>query len=385
MYILELSYGCPSKKYSRNGIFQFEQAKAISKYCDVVFGSIDLRSIKKWRSWGIKKFIKNDLPIFEINLPLGKLPYCIFQKLAKKSFSLLLNKIIKEKGKPSVIHIHFGEVATWACFECVKQKIPYFITEHSSVVHTMSLTKKELHEYSIAYAQSKFVISVSKSLSIAINKLFGVNPIVIPNIVNLSEFRYVERIKNPKTKPYFSFVSAGNLVFSKGFDLLINAFAKINNFDVDCRLIIMGDGPLKKELIKLISKLELKDKVTMFGKFSHDEFFRVLSHADCFVLASRHETFGLVYAEAMSTGLPVVGTKCGGPEDFVDSNKGILADTNDVDGLSLAMQNIIENYDFYDGKKISNDVKYAFSEETVAKKIIDVLIEKGIYEKSTHK
>ena len=67
------------------------------------------------------------------------------------------------------------------------------------------------------------------------------------------------------------------------------------------------------------------------------EVSSILAHADIFVLASRKETFGIVYVEAMAKGLPVIATKCGGPEEFVNKENGILVPVDNVEELSKAM------------------------------------------------
>ena len=78
------------------------------------------------------------------------------------------------------------------------------------------------------------------------------------------------------------------------------------------------------------------------------------------------ETFGVVYAEALAAGLPVIGTKCGGPEDFVDDSNGILVEVGNKTELVEAMKYMYENRSSYDSNVIRQGVSKRFSEETIA-------------------
>ena len=88
--------------------------------------------------------------------------------------------------------------------------------------------------------------------------------------------------------------------------------------------------------------------------------------ADAFVLASRLETFGVVYIEAMAAGLPVIATACGGPEDFVSPDNGILVPKEDVPALADAMERMIRTRESYDSAAIARFARDRFSPAAVA-------------------
>ena len=98
----------------------------------------------------------------------------------------------------------------------------------------------------------------------------------------------------------------------------------------------------------------------------------VYRETDAFVLASRSETFGVAYIEAMATGLPVVATRCGGPEEFVNEENGILAPPEDPEALAEAMKQMIHTRDRYDGAAISAFVRDRYSPRAVAEQITKV-------------
>lgn len=123
-------------------------------------------------------------------------------------------------------------------------------------------------------------------------------------------------------------VSAGRLVPEKGFDLLIDAVAQLREQGVDCTLAIYGEGPQRSQLDMQIDSLGLGNHVQLCGHVA--DLRPVLQKAALFVLASRREGFGNVLIEAMSAGVPVLATRCGGPDSFItDGNNGWLTAPED--------------------------------------------------------
>ena len=97
----------------------------------------------------------------------------------------------------------------------------------------------------------------------------------------------------------------------------------------------------------------------------------MLETSDCFVLASKSETFGIVYIEAMAKGLPVIATRCGGPEEFVNKDNGLLVDVGDCEALTEAMVYMMNHKDLYNKEMIRQFCLENFSESAIADKIIE--------------
>ena len=126
---------------------------------------------------------------------------------------------------------------------------------------------------------------------------------------------------NSKT---FTLLSVGRLDPQKDQATLIRAFAGISNQFTQWHLKIIGDGALREDLVDLIAALNMQGRVIMQG-VTRNIFEEYLS-ADVFAIPSRYEAFGLVTAEAMSHGLPVVGfADCPGTNELIESGKtGLL-------------------------------------------------------------
>jgi glycosyltransferase involved in cell wall biosynthesis len=94
-----------------------------------------------------------------------------------------------------------------------------------------------------------------------------------------------------------------------------------------------------------------------------------MQNCDVFVLSSIVETFGVVLIEVLAVGKPVVATKCGGPEDIVNQDNGILVPTKDVHALAEAMYNIYLNINKYDASLIRNDCISRFGKDSFVEKL----------------
>ncbi|MGK5090836.1 glycosyltransferase family 4 protein [Deltaproteobacteria bacterium TL4] len=138
-------------------------------------------------------------------------------------------------------------------------------------------------------------------------------------------------------------VALGRLTHQKGFDLLIEAFAKITSDFPDWKLWIIGEGESRQELETLSWRLSLNDKVVFMGRVHDPENY--LEQADLFVLASRFEGFPNALCEAMFWGLAVISTDCpSGPRDIIQHGvNGLLVPPENSYELSIAMKRLMLN------------------------------------------
>ncbi|MDH5610201.1 MAG: glycosyltransferase, partial [Cyclobacteriaceae bacterium] len=128
----------------------------------------------------------------------------------------------------------------------------------------------------------------------------------------------------------------GRCVPQKGFDVLLSAFARLK--DPALSLTLIGSGSGLPMLQKQAEALSISGQVCFLGNVSRDEIVNQLHGHDLFVMSSRHESYGLVVAEAQACGLPVVSTRCGGPEDILTDQTGIFCEPDDPDVLASAIR-----------------------------------------------
>lgn len=368
MYIIILAENYPDNEWPLLGIFEFDQAKALQNLGHkVIYVSIDMRSIRRRRKWGTKEFVKEGVKVYNLSIPLGRLPWWVLHIFGTLGLLFLYNKIIKKNGSPDIIHSHFAMLSAIATIIRKKYSIPLVITEHSSEVALNEISNKTLHVGNIAYKNADKIISVSTHLSQKIKQHFGVESIVIPNIVDTSIFKYIPK----KEKNNFIFISVGSLIYGKGHDLLIEAFHNAA-FDNEVFLNIIGEGVLHSQLQSKIDNLKLNSQIKLLGLLNRSEIAKQMQKSDAFVLASRAETFGVVYIEALASGLPIIATECGGPEDFVEEQNGILIPTNDILQLSKSMRHLYQNINTYNNQDISQHARKMFSPIDIGVKLTEL-------------
>jgi glycosyltransferase involved in cell wall biosynthesis len=136
--------------------------------------------------------------------------------------------------------------------------------------------------------------------------------------------------------------TVGRLYYQKDPITLIKSFKIINDRFPNTKLVIVGDGPLEQVCIKLIAKLGLKSKIDLAGYQKNSKAYYKMF--DIFMLSSHYE--GLPYAllEAMSMGIPSVGTNVVGIKDLISNGRtGYLAEEEDCKGLADAVINLLSN------------------------------------------
>lgn len=192
--------------------------------------------------------------------------------------------------------------------------------------HIISLTLEDLKKYQ-SFGQASCIY----------------NPVIPPDKIVVSEL-------NQKLV-----IAVGRLDTQKGFDLLIKSWVLVNKKNPDWRLKIVGDGREKENLLKLIAKHGLEQKILL--EPSTNNVFLKFSEASLFVLSSRYEGFCLVMIEAMFAGLPVIAFDCKtGPKEVLSMGGGFLVAPEDFDGLAEMINYYIDSPQIW--KKLSSEAMH---------------------------
>jgi glycosyltransferase involved in cell wall biosynthesis len=140
-------------------------------------------------------------------------------------------------------------------------------------------------------------------------------------------------------------LSVGSIIPRKGFHDLLAALAPLA--DLPWTLSIAGDttrhASAYESLMTDINRFHLEDRIEVLGAVNNEKLESLYTQADAFVLASLFEGYGMVYAEAMAYGLPIIATTGGAIPDTVPSNAGLLVGPGDVLALTLALKTVIED------------------------------------------
>ena len=371
MKIFIISRGFPTNEYKMNGIFEMDQAKALQKAgLDVVFLSVDLRSIRRKRKFGMDSFVKDGVKMYTFDIPLGNIPKGILYKIGIWATKKLYKIAVKNEGEPDLIHTFFTDQAYMVTKAFEDKDIPVIVTECNSHINKDNIDKKLEKAASFAYNKASKLISVSPDFNKKLKKRFGVDSSVVTVIPNLDIFQYSPNKDNRDSK--FRFVSTGRVTVEKGMEDLIDAFIKEFKDDENVTLDIFGDGNHKEALETKVRNHGLNHRIKLRGMTDRKIIAKEYQHKDVFCLYSHSETFGLAYLEALASGLPVISSKCGGPEHLIKENNGILVELNDVDALGKAMVYMKENIEKYNKQEISREARLENSAESITNNLIEI-------------
>jgi glycosyltransferase involved in cell wall biosynthesis len=165
---------------------------------------------------------------------------------------------------------------------------------------------------------------------------------------------------------------------NKGVPELLEALSILQNrCSIPVVLHLLGDGSARDLCESQAISLGVEDRCYFEGQKSRNEIREWLYRSDALVVASHIESFGVVLIEAMACGIPVVATRCGGPEDVVTPETGILVESGSSEALADGIQHLLENYFQYDPQRILSFVEDNFFSEKVCVTLLD-LYEKAI-------
>lgn len=373
-HLLIVSHSYPTIFHSLSGIFWQQQARYFSK-TGIKVGIIAIVPIsalsffKKSLFW--KKEIKHTQGIDEYIICYPNIPFLHFlvSYVALWKGRSLFKAYLKKHGKPDIVHLHRYEAGLLALSIKNHYSIPVVLTEHSSRFLYRQLSAKERDIAKNVFAGVDYRMAVSPSLCKQLGTDFHVDFHYLPNTVN--DHQFISDVSTKK-ESRFTFFSAGNLGKNKNHTLLIDAFRSFQIEFPDSQLIIAGDGPLKSKLLKKIKALGLLNKISLVGQLSPSEMIQWNNKSHVFVVSSIKETFSVVLIEAMSCGLPVISTSCGGPESII--TKDFLGELTDhtIEGLLEAMKQVYLNYTTYSPAEIIKFVHENYSEEVILEKVMEI-------------
>lgn len=238
-------------------------------------------------------------------------------------------------GYPDVLHAQSTLWAGTAALLLARRwRKPLVITEHSTAFLRGLVTPWERRWIREACALPTRTLAVGPALADALAAVAGgALPAVIPNVVE-AEFFEAPTVDPTRT---VDILCVALLEPKKGIDILLEAVAELHRHTPGLRVRVIGGGPALPSLLARRASLGLDHVVAFTGSCGRGEVRAAMRTARLFVLPSRVETFGLVLAEAMASGLPVVATRCGGPEAFVRPPFGWLVPPEDGSQLASAI------------------------------------------------
>jgi glycosyltransferase involved in cell wall biosynthesis len=285
-----------------------------------------------------------------------------------------LKKGIQYAASPDLIHLNvIGRQGVYALYMHLFNKIPYLITEQWSGYHLgkfkrFSWIKKWY--YRMIAKKAKKIIVVSQALKYAMqkNQLFGQYE-VVPNIVDELKKRNTCISK----ERYTAIVIADMVDEIKNISGIIKVYAKLKEKNIPLSMMVVGGGKDLRKIQQLSNQLGLQNsEIRFYGRLPNEKVLQLLDEADFLIVNSRVETFSVVCIEAFMKGIPVIATKCGGPEELINQERGILVPVDDEKALLEAMIQMINEYSSYSPDKIRRYAIQNFTYDIVGRKLKEI-------------
>lgn len=236
--------------------------------------------------------------------------------------------------RPQIVHSHMVHANLLMRAACVT--VP-----SCRLICTVHSTSEGGAIRDLAYRLTNVASHLNTAVSDAARKRFvsaralPANSLTVHNFVDSDRFEHLSARR--RLVPPFKWIAVGRLEKEKDYPTLFQALARVKNATLD----IAGEGSEADNLYSAISSMGLGDRVRLLGLVP--DVAEILGDYDAFVLSSRKEGFGLVIAEAMAAGLPVVVTDSGGPREILGDDElfGLVVPPSEPEALAAAMSRMM--------------------------------------------
>lgn len=288
-----------------------------------------------------------------------------------RSGELALIEFSKSFGKPEIIHAHVGYPGGYVAWKLAEKfAIPFMITEHMGPFPFPSFTSGDgdLSKWLKGPLENAgLILAVSDHLRRQMSG-YGLNSDVFYNFIDDAYFRY----ESPKPHSNKSkLIHIGRLVPEKRQEDLFHAVRLLPD-SLDFELNIIGEGPLRSHLDRVVKNLGLERKVFFQGEVGRSGVREAIRNSDFMVLSSNYENFPVSILEALACGKPVVATRCGGPEEMINSINGLLANPEDPRDLSDKIASLLSKVDQYSWTEIRNDFDDRFGSNKSVQRLKEI-------------
>lgn len=378
LHVLILPSWYPRIATNVEGSFFREQALALSRTGTKVgvvatsLGSMrsPLAALKS--SYSIRFENDNGLPTYRYTVPnVAPRQWWLNSRRILNATRKVFWLYVEEHGWPDIIHVHSLLNAGHAARAIGEEtRIPYVILEHSTAFQRGLVPRAKLSDVRLASSQANGRFAVSSALAWVMGSTLGESAgrwCVVPNPV--SDIFLERALAAPPASPVFVHVST--LERKKNVQMILRAFARAF-WRGRAQLRIGGNGNTLADLRRLAKELDIERQVRFLGHLSRSEVREAIEGSTAFVLSSDHETFGVVLVESMALGRPVIATRCGGPENVVTPETGLLVDKGDVEGLAEAMKTIATAPGRFDSKVVRASCAARYSAASVMRRWTDI-------------
>jgi len=345
----------PAPSHPELGVFVRKQAEAISEFYDVTVLYFDFNKGKNARRTGLTMIRLSPslnlitVPVPEFNFPLGGM-----MKMLWVWIRFLKLKYSGQTGKYDGVVLDVVYHMGLFLFPFLRfSGKPLYIIEHWTGYFDEDGTYKKFGvfikwQFKAIFKKAQKIIAISEPIAERLNFLFrsGNKTSIVYNILDIPQ---KSRDLADLDKNHFHYTAISNFNNrQKGLTGIIDAFERLYQESPDIRLTMVGDGA-DLDLVKQYANKKLfpQGVVEFTGRISNDRIPEVYRKTHCYVLNSNFETFSISTAEAILHGVPVVATRCHGPEEFVNDSNGKIIEKGNTEELYNAMKKIKTGFSSY--------------------------------------
>ncbi len=294
----------------------------------------------------------------------------------------ILAALLRRPDRPAwaLVHGHVGYPEGAAAARLAEELgVPFVLTEHATYLTRIFAEPRQRARYVETVRRAARVVTVTRMLADElIAELAPDVPdladrlVVIPNAIAVETFPLVE----PAQRAGAELLWVGYRKPVKGIDTLLHAFARVRQARPEARLRLIGTSVPPTDdahWLRLAAKLGVADGVSIEGPADRPTVAAAMSRASLFVHPSNRETFGVVAAEALATGLPVVATDSGGVTEVLGPEPerlGALVPRGDPAALAAAILDTLDRRHSFDPRELRDYVETRYAASAVATKLV---------------
>lgn len=311
---------------------------------------LDLVRVPFFNEEKVEHFNDDHIAIDSFGLPYGVFLIGTLKRALKH---ILMNSDLINL-KPTIIHAHKLTYEGYIAYRlCKKLNAPLFITLRQTDVMVLYRKPNLIKLYKEILGYSSVVFYINPYTKVVFEKRFGNSffsntlknkMVLLPNIVERTLHK--SQVNSTSTKNLLTILRMDKKsVKRKNIKNLLKGFSKINNKDV--RLDIIGSGDYIEKIKGWVKFYQVEDKVNFLGSIPNDKIDDYYKNSLAFVLPSFSESFGLVYAESLLNGAPILYSKdCLGFDGFFE-NVGQAVKPDSIESITQGINDIISNNLFY--------------------------------------
>lgn len=256
-----------------------------------------------------------------------------------RSHEAALRSVLPSAGfDADIVHGHVGIYGGWLAHRFARPGARIVVTEHASFLGRILGQPRSRALYAEVIDRAEVFLCVSEKLRAELIDAFpahGGKIRVVPNAVAIERLP----LRPAPVTRLDRWIYVGKLAAAKGVPELVEAFAIAAKDEPALRLTLLGSGALLEPLRERAARLGLADRIAFPGAVAPQRVFEFLHAHDLLVHPSKSETFGMSVVEAVGSGMPVLVTRCGGPQETLaglEGAAGLLIDVSDDPEVIMA-------------------------------------------------